>query len=336
MANLVQSVGVQLNRALEELGARPTKAVKPASKGTGKQDADGLSEASRAHVEEMLKAGMSAVATVVETRISSVENSVVDLSGKNVELEDRVRKIEEFAARQARDLDSLRKSLTDHEKSCAERLTLLEKRQNEQAAILDKIVVPDEGPVGASSSKRQAAPPANANPDVPYEQRTVAKIGNFVYDTPGNEMTSFAASKLAEIGFTADHYKHLHSPHEKGSWLLLTFASPKLLQDARMAFQARSFTHNDRKIWLDAAKTRAELKPARIIHRAFTALSEEEKELDEPKELEKNLRGKQIKLKGGNTVLAYTLNSELKWTNAAKQRYGDEQCDVLQAWIQSE
>ena len=69
MSSLVQSVGVQLNRALEELGARPTKVVKldtRSSRGAGKQEAEGLSDASRANVEEMLKAGMSAVATVVE------------------------------------------------------------------------------------------------------------------------------------------------------------------------------------------------------------------------------------------------------------------------------
>ena len=101
-----------------------------------------------------------------------------------------------------------------------------------------------------------------------------------------------------------------------------------------MAFQSKAFMHKDRKIWLDAAKTKAELKPARMIHRAHTALSEQEKEVSEPRQLEKNLKGKQIKM--GNVVLAYSLYSELKWTSAAKARYGDESCDVMKAWIESE
>ena len=339
MSSLVQSVGVQLNRALEELGARPAKAVKPdarSAKGNGKQDGEGLSESSRVHVEEMLKAGMSAVATVVETRIATVETSVVDLSSKHAQLESRVRKAEELLARQSHDVDSLRKALDVHERSCAERFAALEKRQSEQADILDKITLPvpqnnsSSGP-GSNSNSQSVA---NTNPDIPYEQRTVAKIGGFQFDTPDKDMVSFASEKLTEAGVLADAYRHLHCPFTKGSWVLLTFSCPSQLQDARMAFQSKAFVHNDRKIWLDAAKTKAELKPARIIHRAYTALSEQEKEVSEPQQLEKNLKGKQIKM--GKLVLAYSLYSELKWTTAAKERYGPENCEILKAWIESE
>ena len=205
MANLVQSVGVQLNRALEKLGARPAKVVKPesrAAKGNGKHDGEGLSESSRAHVEEMLKAGMSAVATVVETRIATVETSVVELSGKHAELETRVRKSEELAARQAHDIDCLQKRLDVHERSCADRFEALEKRQHEQAAVLDKIVLPGahvDSTLG-SRSKCNSQPVPNANPDIPYEQRMVAKIGGFVFDTLGNDMVTFAAEKFAGAG----------------------------------------------------------------------------------------------------------------------------------------
>ena len=339
MASLAQSVGIQLNRALEELGARPAKAVKPDSrsaKGAGKQDAEGLSEASRANVEEMMQAGMGAIATVVETRFTVVESSVVELTGKNTELEDRVRKCEDTIARQARDIDSLRKTLADHERSCADRFASLEKRQSEQAAILDKIVTPgNHESTGSSSNSASVSHTApNANSDVPYELRTVAKIGGFEYDTPSKDMVTFASEKLAEAGVSSETFRHLHCPFQKGSWLLLTFTSPSALQDARMALQSKAFLHNDRKIWLDAAKTRSELKPARIIHRAFTALSEQEKELTDPSVLEKNMKGKQIKM--GKTVLAFTLNSELKWTTAAKQRYGEEPCELMKAWIESE
>ena len=131
-ASLVQSVGVQLNRALKELGARPAKVVKPDSrscKGAGKQDPEGLNEASQANVEEMLRAGMGAVASVVETRFATVETSVTDLAAKSSQLEDKVRKCEDVVAKQSAEIAALHDRLSKHEASCAERFELLEKRQ---------------------------------------------------------------------------------------------------------------------------------------------------------------------------------------------------------------
>ena len=305
--------------------------------GAAKQDVDGLSESSRANVEEMLKAGMGAVATVVETRINTVESSVTELAGKNNEMEGKMFKMEEALARQNSEIAVLRAAFAKHEASCAEKFSALDKRQAEQTLILDRIVVPTPGEAGSSSNMptNSASPqvPVNANADIPYELRTIAKIGGFVFDTPAAEMCDFAKAKLTEAGVSPESYSNLHSPHQKGSWLLLTFSTPKALQDARMALQARAFECKGRKIWLDAAKTKAELLPARLIHRAFTAISEQETGKDDAKGVEKNLKGKQVKV--GNEIAAYTLNSQLKWTTFARQRYGEETCDVLRAWAES-
>ena len=162
MSSLAQTVGIQLSRALDELGARPAKSTKPdtrSAKGTGKQDGDGLSDASRAHVEEMLKAGMGAVATCVETRIVTVEASVTELAGKNTELEDRVRVCEDSMARQVAEIAALRDALSKHEAACADRFALLENKHAEQASILDKIVVP--GPSAPSTSTDSVTSAAN-------------------------------------------------------------------------------------------------------------------------------------------------------------------------------
>ena len=190
-------------------------------------------------------------------------------------------------------------------------------------------------PTGSGPLSSSGQPIAvNANLDLPYEQRVVAKIGGFLFDSPAADMLNFAKEKLAEAGIPSDRFRHLHCPHTTGSWVLLTFMKPEYLQDARMAFQSSSFRCADRKIWLDAAKTRAELKPARIIHRAYTAITEQEKDQTEPKTIEKNLRGKQIKT--GNIVLAFTLNGQLKWTAAARARYTEETCEMLAGWIEAE
>ena len=162
----------------------------------------------------------------------------------------------------------------------------------------------------------------------------MAKIGGFVYDTLAQEMIDFAKAKLGEAGVAPDSFRHLHSPMDKGSWLLLTFSSPELLQDARMAFRSHAFECNGRKIWLDAAKTKAELRPARLIHRAFTAVTEEEATQPVKMEVEKNMKGKQLKV--GRDIAAFTLNGQLKWTSFAKNRYGSEKCEILRAWVESE
>ena len=113
---------------------------------------------------------------------------------------------------------------------------------------------------------------------------------------------------------------------------MLTFDTPENLAKARLAFQAQRIEHGQRRIWLDAAKSKAELLPARLVHRAFTCVSSAEAERDGVKiELTKDMPGKQLKT--GKTVVGYSLRGEWKWSAFARERYGEELLEILGAWV---
>ena len=88
-------------------------------------------------------------------------------------------------------------------------------------------------------------------------------------------------------------------------------------------------------ICLDDAKTRAELLPSRIANRVHTSVSSFEEERDGEKlELEKSMKGKQ--LKAGRQVLGYSLRGEWKWTKFAENRYSKETLEVPTGWIMAD
>ena len=170
-----------------------------------------------------------------------------------------------------------------------------EEKFKQQGDTVDNLLTPSHGTAtGSASSAGAAARMANANSDdTPYHLLVVAKIGGFVQATAAEQILSKCRTELAAAGVDASTYKHLHCPRSKGSWCLLTFDTPANLANAKMAFQARKVVHAGRTIWLDAAKTRAELLPSRLVHRAHTSVSSCEEERDGEKlELQKDMKGK--------------------------------------------
>ena len=75
MSDWISHASNSVNRALEGLTASAPKANKPASASTRTSDA-GLSDTGRSNVERMSKAGMAAVCTSVEKRVSVVAEEV--------------------------------------------------------------------------------------------------------------------------------------------------------------------------------------------------------------------------------------------------------------------
>ena len=144
------------------------------------------------------------------------------------------------------------------------RLGLLDER-------LDKLVAPPSPSHGEPASAGSQAAAPNCNSDLPYEQRTCAKIGGFTFDTPRDVLISEAKRCLEAAGVDPSVWKWMHCPGAKGSWVLLTFNSAQQLQQARQAVSSSNYLHDGRRIWLDAAKTRAELRPVRITHRCYVA-----------------------------------------------------------------
>ena len=227
---------------------------------------EGLSDTSRSHVESMIKAGMGAVCSSMHMRVSGVEGKVegvqVSTASLEVQLQSALGRLEKLE----REHNDLREDFSRRMGDAEKRLGLIDER-------LDKLVVPAagaEGGSGVESTARQSPP--NCNSDTPYELRTCAKIGGFVFDTVRDVLLAEAKRCLQDAGIDDSEWKWMHSPNMKGSWVLLTFNTAGSLQRARQAVNASNFSHGGKRIWLDTAKTRAELLPARNTHRCYTAL----------------------------------------------------------------
>ena len=341
----MQNVGSAISKAVEDV-TKPGKIAKGStSAGVARvatESSDGLTEGGRRNVQDMLKAGMMAVAEKVELRFTKVEEETEDIKVTCARLEARLSETERLLQKQQADHDELKQDLADSKVNFERRIAnvevlcaTFEDKFKQQSDTVDRLLTPNANAASGSTSSQGAASMANANTDdVPYHLRVVAKIGGFVYDTDAEEMVSKCRTELAAAGVEAT-FKHLHCPRNKGSWCLLTFDTPANLARARMAFQARKVVHNGRSIWLDAAKTRAELLPSRLVHRAHTCVSscEDEREGDKLV-LEKDMRGKQ--LKAGRQVIGYSLRGEWKWTTFSENRYAKETLDVSAAWIMAD
>ena len=101
---------------------------------------------------------------------------------------------------------------------------------------------------------------------------------------------------MQTAGVDTSTFKWLHAVHDTGSWVLLIFLTPQALQSARAAISASRYEVGGRRLWCDAAKTRAELLPARLVHRCATALTNEEESraADDRLPVEKVRKGKQV------------------------------------------
>ena len=170
---------------------------------------------------------------------------------------------------------------------------------------------------------------------LPHEQRTLATIGGFQWNTAGADLVKLATECLERAGVPSSDFKFLHAPRDPGSIVSLVFTGPHKLQEARLAVKCSKYSHGSRTIWLDAAKTREELRPARLVHRAAEAILNLENGLSENdrRKVEKVMSGKQVK--AGGTVMGYTYQGNWIWAQAAVTRYDSSSLEMVKAWIES-
>ena len=98
-ANLMQNVGSAISKAVEDV-TKPQKVAKAASTAgasrAAAESSDGLSENGRRNVQDMLKAGMIAVAEKMELRFSKVEGETEDIKVTCAQLEARLTATEQL------------------------------------------------------------------------------------------------------------------------------------------------------------------------------------------------------------------------------------------------
>jgi len=212
--------------------------------------------------------------------------------------------------------------------------TEVQKLQNELAE-LKNVTLPEalEAKALQISDALKAAPaPATPSSDastkssagdwvaeIPYEQPPYARIGNLGWDAEPSVLLPRAKEVLEKCGIQPSDYKCLSAVREKGSVVGLTFTSPARLQQAKREVAALNHTcaGMTKPVWLNVEKSRAELAPARLIHRATDMLTEVESTKPDPKAVEKILNGKQIKI--DHKMIAWSFQGRLQWSKVGRR-----------------
>ena len=176
---------------------------------------------------------------------------------------------------------------------------------------------------------------ASSSNDPAYESRTRAVFMNFMAPPAAimndderrqrkEEAFNTAKEELGKVGIPAEWYDNLAALHNgKGAEMdcdshgHLQAARSKVSLANKVVGQASS--GHRLTMFLDVAKTKSELRPSFLTHRASDIICDIEKERDDPVEVQKDMRGKCLKV--GNKRVGYSLGGVWMWTVFAVQRY---------------
>lgn len=189
----------------------------------------------------------------------------------------------------------------------------------------------------AAQAATQQEQPANIQ-DTPYENRTHAVIGGLGWDMTQAQLITGAQGVLQAAQVDPQSYFGLCAlvnNQDKGSLVELHFHSARALQAAKSCVRSLAQTGSSgRKVWLDAKKTRREMKPARVTKRAFQVLQEVEQARADRVQLSINLAGKYVQHPQGR--VGYSWRGEWCWTQWAIDRYSDQERAMMSSFAESE
>lgn len=120
----------------------------------------------------------------------------------------------------------------------------------------------------------------------------------------------------------------------RGSACQVQFRSPGALQLAKAKIRELKNSYEEgRNVWLDIQKSRDQLRPSRMTHRACEVIEDFERARPDAMTVEKLLASKTIKV-GGNRV-AFVLDNTIRFTVWAMARYSHEQLDIVKGYCDS-
>jgi hypothetical protein len=336
MAGPLNSIGDQIKASLAtifmpEEHSPPGKQVRTSSDGRSQGPSGskrGASPTSRvpfsanqcAWLQNAVGASLATFGEHVEQRVGVVEAKVEATNKEVAELRQHVKDLQE-------------RINNNDSGEWAERIKRVEEHAKKAVADAQKVKEgAQQGQGGSSTGKIMHAPAT------PYEQRTVARIGSLGWDTEKKVLQERALAVLKDAGVDPQTYTALVpvcGRSGKGSAAELLFRTPAGLQAARL--QVRSLGREfdaGKPSWLDAKKERAELKPARVIHRIAEVLQEFENNRDDKGEVKKDTIGKTVSVSGHRAC--FTLNGSLKWSAWAVARYPQSELEWAQAFAESD
>ena len=226
--------------------------------------------------------------------------------------------------------DQVKKS-KDHES----RIQKLEQMENRLKAAEDIAATAQADVKSFSASGSQ--PSSHRSPaSIPYDQRTIARIGNLGWDTEADLIIARAKDVLQKAGVDDGQFRGLSAPRRKGSMAELVFMSAASLQAARVLVQSlqMSFPEGHGMVWLDARLERSETRPARLVHRAAEMMEDVEAKREDRLPIAKKTGGKYIEL--GGRKAGFSHNGKWVFTELAKQRYQQESLEMIKSYAEAE
>lgn len=159
-----------------------------------------------------------------------------------------------------------------------------------------------------------------------------------VWNTPANELERREKEVLSQCHAQESSYEWLAAcvgRQQMGSAMQVLFKEQSTFWRARGAMRSlRKEFEPSRQCWPDRQKTMEELRPARLLHKAFDVISEFEKGQAQLEQLEKVMSFKVIKCAG--TRVAYILHGDLRFTVAGVSKWTSEERDqILAAALES-
>lgn len=201
--------------------------------------------------------------------------------------------------------------------------------------------------LGEAASARGGGPEAIAQPGTPQQPRahvqqptqdlSFGRLGNLGWDTEGNELARRTSKILQAANIPADNIlwtSPLVGRGSRGSASQVQFRSPGALQLAKAKIRELKKSYEEgRNVWLDIQKSRDQLRPSRMTHRACEVFEDFERSRPDAMTVEKLLASKTTKV-GGNRV-AFVLDNTIRFTIWAMTRYSNEQLDIVRGYCDS-
>jgi hypothetical protein len=205
--------------------------------------------------------------------------------------------------------------------------------------VLKETMLDMETRMTAQAARSPPRATGSSSGEVPYELRVQARVGNLGWDDVQDVLRKRCDEFLSSLDLPAGSYLEPSAPHRGGSFCDVEFTSPVLLQRAKqLAYNKKKVVRTDtavghKAIWLDARKTRVEMKPARLTHRAHEFIQGILAEKTPVVTPVKDLMGKRVSVAGA--VVCFTATGQLRTTQALALHLTAEEISQLKGWAES-
>ena len=335
-------------------GAPAAKKVKAGAKASSSTislqslDGTGISEEAASWVQQCcsvsIQASTQALASQVDRRFVVLENQVSDQDMRVLAIAGDLQKCQQQLREQQEEIDALKSKSDEQNVQSSQgmaRLSAMETRNPDTISTqaLKEAMESMDARIAANEQRQTVASSsgaASSSGDMPYERRTLVRVGNLGWDCDAITLCERFTTFMAAIEILPSEYDKPVAPHRGGSHVDVLFDHPNTVAKGKLRALAKQYSFgaeddpHRKKVWIDAKKTREEMRPARIIHRSHAFLETLIKESHPNISVIKDLIGKRVLIAG--KPLCFSLRGELKCTAEISKWIDGSQQEQLTAY----